>query len=212
MNREKSVYFLNTDMSNKIDKGYKIIVKNKPSDIDDDFMYLALSALDEIDYKNIYVVGCGLGDILVNLKRMKPKSIVSGCEVAELFRSYGHNYFKFDVENVIFEIKEPPYHTLPYADVMVSLNYLSTSHEGVETFKDMLFKADKVVVFDSREIRDYLETQVEGIIFEDFDMYTVYDGIQPEPTYNTKIDSPFSNVFFDIKGIYPSGTSFPVSG
>ena len=187
MSRKKKAYFLNTDVSNKIGGGYKLLVKDKPSDIDDDYTYMVLSALEEIGYKNIYIVGCGLGDILVNLKRMNPKAIVSGCEVSDLFRSYGYNYFKFDVEGVLFDVQEPPYYKVPYADVMVSLDYLSTSHEGVETFKDMLFKADRVVVFDAREVRDYLETQVEGLIFEDFDMYTVYDGIKPEPPKPTRI-------------------------
>lgn len=207
--RNKESYFLNTEVANKIDRGYKLIIDNKPSDIDDDFMYMVLSAMEEIEYKNIYVVGCGLGDILINLKRLKPKAIVSGCEVDDTFRSFGNNHFKIDNEEVVFEIKEPPYYKVPYADVMVSLNYLSASHEGVETFKDMLFKADKIIVFDPREVRDYLETQVEGLIFEDFDMYTIYDGIQPELPPEPSSRHEFLNSPFLASGIYHRT---PVSG
>lgn len=211
--RKKKAYFLNTDALNKLDRGYKLIINNKPSDVDDDVMYLVLSALDEIDYKNIYVVGCGLGDILVNLKRLRPNAIVSGCEVSDMFRSYGTNHFPLNTEDVKFEIQEPPYYQLPFADVMISIDYLTTSHEGVETFKDMLLKSDKVVVFDSRTIRDYLETQVEGLVFEDFDMYTVYEGIKLDPPTNIGSLNPSflpSGVFnLDDDG---DDWSIPVSG
>lgn len=191
MTRESNAYLLNTHVSNQMDKGYKLLVRKKPTDIDSVKDCRILTVLTGMAYNSIYVVGCGLGDILVNLKRLKPQSTVSGCETSDIFRSFGNTHFKVASAGVNFEIKEPPYHTLPEADIMVSLNYLNEDGQSIETFKNMLSSGRTVVLFDSYPVRKFIETNcgVE-LVFTEHEDYTAYSKAE-----TTEEEKP---VFYDV--------------
>jgi hypothetical protein len=162
MSRETQAYILNTHFTNRINDGYKVLVKKRASDIDDYKMSQILEKMVASNHQSIYVVGCGLGDILVNISRLKPGVVVGGCEVSEIFKSFGENLFKVGSSRVnSFDIKEPPYHTLPMAALMVSVDYLTESPESVETVKDMLRNSRETILFDPYPVRQYITSQLE---------------------------------------------------
>lgn len=154
MNRETKAYILNTETANRINSGYKMVVKHKPTDIDDPYQSRVLANIIKHDYNSVYVVGCGLGQILTNLKKLRRDTNVSGCEVSEIFRNYGKSYY--NLNNVDFEIKEPPYHTLPGADLMVSLDYLEDNPVSLQVFNEMLQRSNKVILFERPDVRAYM--------------------------------------------------------
>lgn len=179
MTRETQAYLLNTHVTNRINEGYRMLVRKKPTDVDDARDCNILTVLTGMNYNSIYVVGCGLGDILINLKRLKPESTVGGCETSDAFRSFGDAHFNISKQGVDFDIKEPPYHTLPQADAMVSITYLEQNPESVEVFKDMLSKSKYVVLFDQYPVRKFIEEQCGDLfhITEEED-YTIYSKKQ----------------------------------
>lgn len=186
MTRETNAYILNTEVANRLDSGYKLVVKNKPSDIDDPYQSRVLETISKNKYNSIYIVGCGLGDILVNLKKLRRDTIVAGCEVSEVFRNYGRNYFNFS--GVEFDIKEPPYHELPNADLMVSLNYLGDNPVSLDVFNQMLTKSNKVILFDRPSVRSYMgensTPQCVSVDEEEYSVYTKIEEVKPaKPAY-----------------------------
>lgn len=176
MGRETQAYQLNTYLTNRIHDGYKVLVRNKPTDVDDARMERILTTITQLPHESYYVVGCGLGDILVNIKRIKKSAVVSGCEVSDIFRSFGQNLFNLHGANVQFEIKEPPYHKLPIAALMISIDYLGENPESIEVFEDMLGQSRQVVLFEPYPVRkylaDYSAKKFEVRHEEDYTVYT----------------------------------------
>jgi len=164
MHRERLAYQKNTDTINRLAKGYKFLVdveNPQPEDVDSELMDSVLEMsrhlAESFEINSVYVVGCGLGHILINLHCILDDSVeVGGCEQDGIFFSFGHNLFQVRNYDFALDTKEPPYHKLPQADLMISLDYIQNTTDGEATLK-MMVKNSKFVIVCEEAARKYID-------------------------------------------------------
>jgi len=138
-NRARKVYTLKDELKDKINRGCDVVANHEKSKS-------LIDELRQIEFKSIYFVGCGFGEFLINTKEAFPEVDVGGCEIAELYKSFGVNTLGVDESLVTYEVKEPPYDDIPQADVIVCDDFIKDSPEQDALLKMIFERANKYVV------------------------------------------------------------------
>ena len=148
MNKQQKIYFDNVDVKNRLNSGENLILTHDIEEIDNPAYQSLYKAIVDLSPDSIYQNEFGLGQHLVNLRRLFPYAKIGGCTNSQLGIVYGHKHFKLKDCDLLLEVGDLSTTDGKY-DVVISVhNFESNQTKNSEQVQKMLKKGRTVVLLE----------------------------------------------------------------